>query len=126
MSVQTAVKMTVGCGVVGAATYDVLTIMKTGTSGNVSYVSSLTDGKTFRAPGNLDATWEITLKAPNGTYEVPAELRAGQIIVLKTPSGSGDALTMIVDTAALEIDIEAGELLGISLSCSANAVSSYL
>lgn len=125
MSVQSAVGMTIGLGVAGAATYDVLTITKGDAADNKSYVSSLTGGKTLRVPGNLDATWEISLKAPSGIYEVPDELRSGQIVQLKTPLG-GSAVHMIVDSSSLEIDVEAGELLGISLSCSAVNANSYV
>ena len=124
MSVQSAVGLTVGCGVAGATTYEVRTITKNNVADNKAYVSSLTDGKTLRKPGNLDATWEISLYAPSTIYEVPAELRAGQIITLKTPS-DGDAYKMIIDSSSLEVDIEGGELHGISLSCSANEAQSY-
>lgn len=125
MSVQSAVSLTVGCGAAGAATYDVRTITKGGVADNKAYVSSLTDGKTFREPGNLDATWAISLYAPSGIHEMPAELKAGQIIILKTPS-DGDAYKMMIDSSDLEINIETGELHGISLSCSANEIQSYV
>lgn len=125
MSVQSAVGMTIGFSAAGATTYDVRTITKSNVADNKSYVSSLTSGKTLRVPGNLDATWEISLYCSSGLYEIPDELRAGQIVKLKTPAGGSD-VDMIVDSSSLEIDIEAGELLGISLSCSAVNAASYV
>lgn len=125
MSVESAVGMTIGLGVAGAATYDVRTITKNDVADNKAYVSSLTGGETFRVAGNLDATWAISLYAPSGIVEVPDELRAGQIVQLKTPLGGG-AVSMIVDDSSLEIDIEAGELHGISLSTSAVNANSYV
>lgn len=121
MSRQTAVALTVGSDLLS---YEVRTITKGNVSANQAYVSSLTGGKTFREAGNLDATWEISLYAPVGTYEVPAVLRAGQKIKIKTPS-DGTEQHMIIDSSSLEVDIEAGTLIGISLSCSAVDADSY-
>jgi len=106
------------------STYEVRSITKGRSADNKPWVSSLTDGKTHRAPGNLDRTWEISLYAPSGTTEVPAALRSGEEISVQ-PTGDSGAMDMIIDSSSLEIDIEGGELIGISLSCSAVNAGSY-
>ena len=82
MSVQTCVAMTVGGTLIS---YDVRSITRGKAAANVPYVSSLTDGKTHRVEGNMDATWEISLYANLGMYEIPAVLMAGQTITIETP-----------------------------------------
>ena len=106
------------------STYDVRTYTKGKAADNQSYVSSQTDGKTFRKPGNLDATWEISLYAHDDTSEIPAGLRPGQIISVQFVNDT-QAYTMMIDSSSLEIDVEAGTLVGISLSCSADSATSY-
>jgi len=106
------------------STYDVRTCTKGKAADNKSFVSSQTLGKTHRVEGNLDATWEISLYAKSTESEVPAALRPGQIISVQLVADS-QLYTMIIDSSSLEVDIESGELLGISLSCSADSATSY-
>ncbi len=106
------------------STYDVRTCTKGKASDNKAYVSSQTAGKTQRAAGNLDATWELSLYSKADISEVPAALRPGQIISVQLEHDT-QAYTMIIDSSSLEVDIEAGELVGISLSCSADSSTSY-
>ena len=106
------------------STYDVRTNTKGKAADNKSFVSSQTGGKTHRVEGNLDATWEISLYAKGDESEVPAALRPGQIISVQMQHDT-QAYTMIIDSSSLEIDIEAGDLVGISLSCSADSGTSY-
>jgi len=106
------------------STYDVRTCTKGKASDNKPYVSSQTGGKTARVPGNLDATWEISLYSKDEITEVPSALRAGQIISVQLEHDS-QLYTMIIDSSSLEVDIESGELVGISLSCSAESSTSY-
>lgn len=106
------------------STYDVRTCTKGKAADNKSFVSSQTGGKTHRVPGNLDATWEISLYSKSGESEMPSALRPGQIISVKFTADS-QTYTMIIDSSSLEIDVEAGELVGITLSCSADSASSY-
>lgn len=106
------------------STYEIRTITKGRVADNKPWVSSLTDGKTHRAPGNLDRTWAISLYAPDGVVEVPAALLAGETISVQV-TGDSSSYDMIIDDASLEIDIEGGELIGISLSCSAVSADSY-
>ncbi len=121
MGVQTSVGLvTLGDLVL----YDVRSCTRGKASDNKSYVSSLTDGRTFRVPGNLDATWEISLYAKTGEYDIPDELETGKTISVQIPSGAS-VEEMIIDSSNLEVDIESGELLGISLSCSAVNATSY-
>ena len=105
-------------------TYEVRTCTKTKTADNQAYVSSLTDGKTFRKPGNLDASWEISLYAKDNESEVPAAFRPGQVFSLQLEDDT-QLYTMIVDSSAIEVDIESGANIGISLSCSADSATSY-
>jgi len=121
MSVESCVGMVTSQNL---STYEVRTISKGGAADNKAYVSSKTAGKTFRKPGNLDATWEISLYAKENETEVPAALKAGQPITIQLGDDAASK-TMIIDSSTLEVDIEAGELVGISLSCSANAATSY-
>ena len=104
--------------------YDVRTYTKGKAADNKSFVSSQTGGKTHRVPGNLDATWEISVYAKNTESEVPSALRPGQIISVQFQHDS-QTYTMIIDSSSLEIDIEDGGLVGISLSCSADSGTSY-
>ena len=106
------------------STYDVRTYTKGKAADNQSYVSSQTLGKTFRVEGNLDATWEISLYAHDDESEIPAGLRPGQVISVQFVNDT-QAYTMIVDSSSLEVDVEAGTLVGISLSCSADSAASY-
>ena len=106
------------------STYDVRTVSKGKTADNQSYVSSQTTGKTFRVPGNLDATWEISLYAHDNESEIPAAMRPGQSIDVQLVNDS-QLYTMIIDSSSLEVDIETGSLVGISLSCSAVSAASY-
>lgn len=106
------------------SSYDVRTCNKGKAADNKSFVSSQTGGKTHRVPGNLDATWEISLYAKDDQSEVPSALRPGQIISVQLKDDS-QTYTMIIDSSSLEVDIEAGELVGISLSCSADSGTSY-
>jgi len=106
------------------STYDVRSCTKGKAAANQSYVSSQTDGKTFRSEGNLDATWELSLYAKDDESEVPAAFRPGQVISVQLVNDT-QAYTMIVDSSSLEIDIETGSLVGISLSCSADSATSY-
>ncbi len=106
------------------STYDVRTYTKGKAADNKSYVSSQTGGKTHRVEGNLDATWEISLYAKDGVSEVPAAFRPGQIISVQFQHDT-QTYTMIIGSSSLEIDVEAGELVGISLSCSADSGTSY-
>lgn len=104
--------------------YDVRTCTRTKTSDNKSYVSSLTEGRTFRVPGNLDATMAISLYGKTGEYDIPDELETGKTISVQIPSGAS-VEEYIVGEAAFEIDIESGENLGIALTCSAVNAASY-
>lgn len=121
MSVESAVGMITSGDL---ATYDVRTVGKRKIADNQAYVSSKTGGKTYREPGNEDASWEISLYAPTNTTEVPAALRAGKVISVQLENDS-QTYTMIVDESALDVDIESGALVGISLTCSADASTSY-
>ena len=122
MAVQTCVGMTVGGSL---AAWDVKTITRGKTVGDVAYVSSLTAGRTFRVPGNQDRTWEITLLAKTGEYEIPAALSPGVNITLQTPA-AGLSEKMLVQSASLEIDIATDSVIGFSLSCAAVDVDSYV
>jgi len=106
------------------STYDVRSVTKGKAADNQSYVSSQTTGKTFRVAGNLDATWELSLYAKDNESEVPAAIRPGQPIDVQLVNDT-QLYTMIVDSSSLEIDIESGTLVGISLSCSAVNAASY-
>ena len=106
------------------STYDVRVITKGRSADNKAYVSSKTAGKNFRVAGNADATWEISLYAKANMEHIPAVLQPGQQISITAPSAPAEV--MIIDSASLEVDIEAGELVGISLSCSAVAATSYV
>ncbi len=106
------------------STYDVKSCTPGKAADNQAYVSSQTDGKTHRVPGNLDATWEISLDAKGDESEVPAAFRPGQVISVQLEHDT-QAYTMIVDSASLEVDIASGTLVGISLSCSADSATSY-
>jgi len=121
MSVESAVGMITSGDL---ATYEVRTVTKRETADNKAYVSSQTAGKTHRVAGNEDAGRDITIYAPNGTTEVPAALRAGQTISVQLEHDS-QAYNMIIDSAELLVDIEAGELVAISLGCSAVDANSY-
>lgn len=119
MSVQTCVAMTTSGDL---TSYEVRTITKNKTADNKAYVSSLTQGKTLRVAGNEDASWEISLYGKSGESEIPDALKAGQEITIQT-SIDGSSKTMLIDSSSLEVDIEAGEIIGISLSCSAVALA---
>jgi len=106
------------------STYEVRTISKGRTADNKAYVSSLTAGKTKRKAGNLDATWAISLYSKTNITEVPAALQAGQTIGIQLQNDS-QSYNMIIDSSDLEVDIEGGELVGISLACSAVDDTSY-
>ena len=106
------------------STFDVRTCTKGKAADNKAYVSSQTAGKTHRVEGNLDATWELSLYSKDTITEVPAALRPGQEISVQLEHDS-QAYTMIVDSSSLEVDIEAGELVGLSVSCSAVDAASY-
>ncbi len=106
------------------STYDVRTCTKGKAADNKAFVSSQTAGKTHRVPGNLDATWEISLYAKGDESEMPAALRPGQIISVQLEHDT-QTYTMIIGSSSLEVDVEAGELVGISLSCSADSGTSY-
>ncbi len=106
------------------STFDVRSCTKGKAADNQAYVSSQTDGKTHRTAGNLDATWEISLFAKSDESEVPAAFRPGQIFSLQLEHDT-QAYTMIVDSSSVEVDIETGSNVGISLSCSADSGTSY-
>lgn len=106
------------------STYDVRSCTKGKAADNKSFVSSQTAGKTHRIPGNLDATWEISLYAKDDESEVPAALRPGQVFSIQLVNDT-QAYTMIVDSSSLEVDIESGDLVGISISASADSATSY-
>jgi len=106
------------------STYDVRSCTKGKAADNKSFVSSLTAGKTHRVEGNLDATWELSLYAKDGESEIPAALRPGQIISVQLVADS-QTYTMIIDSSSLEVNVESGDLVGISLSCSADSATSY-
>ncbi len=106
------------------STYDVRTQTKGKAAENQAFVSSQTDGKNHRVPGNLDATWEISVYAKDGESEVPAAFRPGQIISVQFQHDT-QPYTMIIDTSSLEIDVEGGALVGFALSCSADSATSY-
>lgn len=120
-SVHSAVGMTTAQDL---TTYDVRTCTKGKAADNKAYVSSQTTGKTYRVAGNLDATWEISLYSKADISEVPAALRPGKTISVQLEHDT-QLYTMIIDSSSLEVDIEAGELVGISLSCSAVNATSY-
>lgn len=121
MSVQSSVGLLTAGGLVA---YDVRTINQGHTADNKEYVSSKTGGKTFNEPGNLNASWEISLYAASGTKEVPAALRAGQLITCEIPAGA-TSQQMLISSSSLEVNIETGELIGISLSCVPYQAASY-
>lgn len=106
------------------STYDVRTASKGKAADNQSFVSSQTGGKTHRMEGNLDATWEISVYAKDGESEIPAAFRPGQIISVQLEHDT-QAYTMIIDSSTLDVDVEAGTLVGFALSCSADSGSSY-
>lgn len=121
MSVESSVGKTTAADL---TTYEVRTIDKGQTSDSKTYVSSKTGGKTYREPGNLDRTWEISLYAPDGITEVPAALKAGQIITVQV-TGDVAGKRMLINDAHLVVDIEGGELIAIALSCAAVDGDSY-
>jgi len=93
--------------------YHVRSYSRRATSDNQSFVSTQTDGKTHRVPGNRDAGFDISLFADEGnTITVKLE-------------NEDSSHTMIVDEASLEVNVETGELIGISLTCSAVDADSY-
>ncbi len=106
------------------STYDVRTTNKGKAADNQAFVSSQTGGKTHRVAGNLDATWEISIYAKDGESEVPAAFRPGQVFSMQLNDDT-QAYTMMVDSSSLDVDIEAGGLVGFALSCSADSASSY-
>lgn len=106
------------------STYEVRTVSKGKTADNKAYVSSKSGGKTKRVAGNLDATWDISLYSKTNITEVPGALRPGQIIAVQLNNDAQD-YNMIIDSSTLDVDIEAGELVGISLTCSAVDGDSY-
>lgn len=105
-------------------TYDMRSISPGKTADNKAYVSSKTAGKTHRVPGNLDATWAISLYAKDEESEIPATLRAGQVISVQLQHDT-QTYTMIIDDSNNEINVETGDLVGISLVCSADSATSY-
>lgn len=122
MSVHSAVGLTV---TEDLTNYEVRTISKGQTADNKAFVSSKTGGKTCREPGNIDKTWDISLYAPDNVIEIPSALEAGKTISVKI-NGEAKAYKMIIDSSAMEVDIEGGEIVGISLGCSAvDATDSY-
>ena len=106
------------------STYHVKSYSKRGTSNNQSFVSTQTGGKTHRVPGNRDVGWDISLFADKTSDDVPVALREGNEITVKLEN-EDSSHTMIVDEASLEVNVETGELIGISLTCSAVDDSSY-
>ena len=106
------------------STYDVRTCTKGKAADNQAFVSSQTAGKTHRIEGNLDATWELSLYAKGDESEMPSAFRPGQVISVQLEHDT-QTYTMIVDTSSLEVDVEAGALVGIALSCSADSATSY-
>lgn len=106
------------------STYDVRSFNPSKSADNKAYVSSLTDGKTFRVEGNLDSSVAISLYAKDGESEIPAALRAGKVISVQLV-GDSQLYTYIVDTADVEVDVESGELIAYSLACSADSATSY-
>ncbi len=120
-----SVQTTVGLLTAGdLVSYDVRSCTRNKASDNKSYVSSKTEGRTFRVAGNLDATWEISLYTKSGELDIPDVLETGKTITIQIPAGASSE-AMIIDSSSLEVDIESGELIGISLSCSAVSASSY-
>jgi len=120
-SVQSAVGLTTSQDL---TTYDVRTITKRKSAANTAYVSSLTDGKTFRKAGNQDAGWDISIFSKATETEIPAALRAGQEITVQL-STDGASKKMIIDESTCEVNIETGDLVGISISASAVDANSY-
>lgn len=106
------------------STYDVRTCNKGKAADNKSYVSSQTGGKEYSVEGNLSATWEISLYAKDGESEIPAALRPGQKISVQLQYDT-QAYTMRIDSSTVEVDVESGDLVGISLSCRADSGTSY-
>lgn len=106
------------------ATYDVRSSSPGKAADNKAFVSSQTGGKTHRVAGNLDATWTLSLYAKDEESEMPSALRAGQTISVQLEHDT-QAYTMIIDSSDLEVNIESGDLVGISLSCSADSATSY-
>ena len=104
--------------------YDVRTFTRGKSSDNKAYVSSKTGGKTFRVAGNVDATAEVSLYARSGELDIPAALETGKTITVQVPAGASTE-KMIIDSSSMEVNIEGGELLGISLSLSAVDDASY-
>jgi len=121
MSVQSSVGLLTAGGLVA---YDVRTITQNNSADNKEYVSSKTDGKTFNEPGNLNKSWDISLYAPAACKEVPAALKAGQLISCEIPAGA-TSQQMLISTANLEVNIESGDLIGISLTCVPYQAASY-
>jgi len=104
--------------------YHVRSYSRRATSDNQSFVSTQTDGKTHRVPGNRDAGFDISLFADDTNDDVPKALREGNTITVKLEN-EDSSHTMIVDEASLEVNVETGELIGISLTCSAVDADSY-
>ncbi len=101
-----------------SSTYDVRTCTKGQVVDSKPYASSKTGSKVYRVPGNITETWEISLYAKGDESDVPAGLRCGQII--STQLENGPQSRMVINSSSMEVGDELGELLGISLSCSAN------
>jgi len=106
------------------STYDVRTCSRPQSADNKAYVSSQTAGRTFRKAGNLDRSWEISLYAKAAMRDIPAVLQAGKRLKIQIPTGAKSE-ELIIDSSTLEVDIEAGELLAISISGSAIDDASY-
>ncbi len=121
MSVQSAVGLATAGDLI---TYEIRTCTRNRSSDNKSYVSSLTAGKTYREHGPLDATWDISLYAKSGELDIPDALETGKTLSVQMPAGASTEV-MIIDSSALEVDIEGGEIIGISLTCSAVNANSY-
>lgn len=122
MAVHSSVGLAVTAG--DLSTFEVRVVTKHKTADNKAYVSSKTEGKTKRVAGNEDATWDISLYSKTNITEVPTDLQPGKTIALKL-TNDAQSYNMIVDSSDLEVDIEAGELVGIALTCSAVDGDSY-
>ena len=100
------------------STYCVRTCNAGEEAANEKLVSSQTGGKTYRQVGNRDAGWELVLHCGKNDTEIPVGLAAGQVITFRAEHAS-QAYTMIIDHCSINAGV------AISLSCSANAATSY-
>ncbi len=120
-----SVQSTVGLLTTGSlSTYGVKSITVNDSADNQEYVSSLTAGRVFNEPGNLNKSWSISLWIKSGEFECPAGLKPGQLITCTLPTG-GTSRQMLISTSDVGCDIASGTPMTHELTCVPYQAASY-